>query len=92
MAKILIIDDEVDMCWAISNVLQGEGHSTVSANDGPEGLRMLDEERPDLVLLDIRLPGMDGTEILKKIKYWAFGPIEKPGDVTEVEYPFVFTQ
>ena len=68
MSKILIIDDEVDMCNAISNILQAEGYKTIYANDGNSGLNKVDAEKPDIVLLDMKLPGMDGLEILKKIK------------------------
>src|SRR3989344_3015287 len=68
MAKILVVDDEPDMIWAISNVLLSEGHSVVSVNSGEEALVKVKESPLDLVLLDFRLPGMDGIQILEKIK------------------------
>lgn len=68
MAKILIVDDEIDMCWALSNILEAEGYSTINAQDGNTAFKKIETENPDLVLLDIRLPGMDGIEILRKIK------------------------
>src|SRR3989344_3377957 len=68
MAKILVVDDEPDMIWAISNVLLSEGHSVVSVNSGEEALVKVKESPLDLVLLDFRLPGMDGIQILEKVK------------------------
>ena len=68
MAKILAVDDEPDMIWAITNVLLSENHSVVSVNSGEEALEKVEKVPVDLVLLDFRLPGMDGVQILEKIK------------------------
>ncbi|KAF0126275.1 MAG: two component system response regulator FlrC [Elusimicrobia bacterium] len=68
MAKILIVDDEPDMRLAIKNVLRLRGHEVSEAQDGPSALAALEGEKPDLVLLDIRLPGMDGIELLERIR------------------------
>ncbi len=68
MAKILVVDDEPDMIWAISNVLLSENHSVVSVNSGEEALAKVKDNSIDLVLLDFRLPGMDGIQILEQIK------------------------
>lgn len=68
MAKILVVDDEPDMRLAIRNVLRLRGHSVAEAQDGPSALASLEGEKPDLVLLDIRLPGMDGIEVLERIR------------------------
>ncbi len=68
MAKVLVVDDEPDMIWAITNVLLAENHSVVSVNSGEEALAKIKEVMVDLVLLDFRLPGMDGVQILEKIK------------------------
>ncbi len=68
MAKILVVDDEPDMIWAVTNVLLSENHSVVSVNSGEEALAKVKDLTIDLVLLDFRLPGMDGIQILEKIK------------------------
>ena len=68
MAKILVVDDEPDMIWAITNVLLSENHSVISVNSGEDALKKISEVTVDLVLLDFRLPGMDGIQILEKIK------------------------
>lgn len=69
MAKIiLIIDDEASIRESLSGILADEGFQTLSAEDGQQGLSLLEEEQVDLVLLDIWMPGLDGLEVLKKIK------------------------
>lgn len=65
---ILIIDDKVDIRTLLEGHLSSIGYSTVLASSGEEGLAVFQENRPDLVLLDIVLPGMDGTEFLRKAK------------------------
>lgn len=68
MAKILIIDDEADMRFAMRMLLERTGHQVVEAGDGEAALKKLAEENADLALLDMRLPGMDGIQILQRIK------------------------
>jgi two-component system nitrogen regulation response regulator NtrX len=69
MAKtILIIDDEARIRESMSGILSDEGFQALSAEDGQQGLALLEEERVDLVLLDIWMPGLDGMEVLRKIK------------------------
>lgn len=68
MAKILVVDDEPDMIWALTNVLLSENHAVISVNRGEEALDKINQTAVDLVLLDFRLPGMDGLQILEKIK------------------------
>ncbi|OGJ84897.1 MAG: hypothetical protein A2248_08910 [Candidatus Raymondbacteria bacterium RIFOXYA2_FULL_49_16] len=68
MAKILVIDDEENIRKTLDEILSDEAHEVVSAGDGNQGLRALKEELPDVVLLDIQLPGRDGLEILQEIK------------------------
>ncbi|MBD3170072.1 MAG: response regulator [candidate division Zixibacteria bacterium] len=65
--NILIIDDDPKVPWILSEGL-GESYSITSARDGDEGLQMLSREKPDLVLLDIKMPGKSGIEVLEKIK------------------------
>ena len=66
--KILIVEDEKDIARMIDYNLKKEGYRTVLAHDGPSGAAAADRERPDLVLLDIMLPGLDGLEVLKRLR------------------------
>ncbi len=66
--KILIIDDEEHMCWALDRAMRQEGYQTSVAYRGQEGLEKIKEDSPSLVILDLRLPDMDGLEVLKKAK------------------------
>jgi CheY-like chemotaxis protein len=68
MANILVIDDEADMRFAVRMLLERSGHSVIEAGNGDDALAKLDEMIPDLVLLDMRLPGMDGIQILQKLR------------------------
>ncbi len=69
MAKrILIVDDDPDMVEIIRLVVEEAGYETSGAHDGPDSLRKLKSEHPDLVLLDIMMPGMDGWDILHHMK------------------------
>ncbi|OGF61685.1 hypothetical protein A2662_02220 [Candidatus Giovannonibacteria bacterium RIFCSPHIGHO2_01_FULL_45_33] len=66
--KILIVEDDKFLRDLILQKLQREGFDTVPALDGEEGLKLAKEKMPDLVLLDLILPGLDGFEVLKQIK------------------------
>ena len=68
MAKLLIIDDDETMVWALSQFFRGEGHDVVTAGDGPEGIRIFKEQLPDVVLLDLSMPEVHGLVVLDKIK------------------------
>lgn len=66
--KLLVVDDEHLIRWSLEQNLKKQGYDVVTAGDGEEALRLVREEQPDLVLLDIQLPGMNGIEVLEKIK------------------------
>ncbi|MCD6271074.1 response regulator [bacterium] len=68
MAKILIIEDDKFLRELIARKLLKEGYEIVEAIDGEEGLKKVKEETPDLILLDLILPGIDGFEVLAKVK------------------------
>ncbi len=66
--KILIVDDEELIVRLLSMSLRSDGYQTVSAFSGEQGLEVFKSESPDIVVTDIKMPGMDGLELLKKIK------------------------
>lgn len=68
MARILVVDDEPDMRMALANVLSRIGHQVFESGDGPGALEFLAKDGADLVLLDMRLPGMDGPQILRALR------------------------
>ncbi len=68
MKKILIIEDDKFLRELIARKLEREGYETSEAVDGEEGFKKIKEETPDLVLLDLILPGIDGFEVLSKMK------------------------
>ncbi|MBM4349714.1 MAG: response regulator [Deltaproteobacteria bacterium] len=65
---ILIVDDEKDLCTILSDSLSRDRYRVVTAFNGKMGLQLVKKEKPDLILLDIKMPGMDGIEVLRKIK------------------------
>ncbi|MCK4592792.1 response regulator [Candidatus Parcubacteria bacterium] len=66
--KILVIEDEATLQKALNDILSQEGYDVLSALDGVSGLDLALKENPDLILLDIILPKLDGFEVLKKLK------------------------
>ena len=66
--KILIVDDEPSICWAFGQLLKPEGYHVFLAASAEEGLEIAARESPDLVILDVRLPGISGLEALPKFK------------------------
>lgn len=66
--SILVIEDDLDMQRMIGETLGGEGYKVVLAKSGEEGVELVKKSSPELALIDIELPGMDGIEVLKKIK------------------------
>ena len=68
MKKILVVDDEKEICSLVENVLSGEGYQVFKANKCDEVLSRLDEISPDLILIDVIMPEMSGIELCEKIK------------------------
>ena len=66
--SILIVDDEASILKTLSGILSDEGFETITVSNGYEALKILESESPDLVLLDIWMPGIDGIDTLKEIK------------------------
>ena len=73
--SILVVDDEVPIAEAVRARLASEGYHVRVAHDGPEALRASAEERPDLVVLDLMLPGMDGLEVCRELQRDAWIPV-----------------
>ena len=66
--SILIVDDEPSILQSLSGLLSDEGFEVITASNGYEALKTIDDESPDLVLLDIWMPGMDGIESTRQIR------------------------
>jgi two-component system, NtrC family, response regulator AtoC len=68
MRKVLVVDDEPQAVELLEEFLTAKGYAVVGASGGEEALRRLKEERPHLMLLDIRMPVMDGLEVLRRAR------------------------
>jgi CheY-like chemotaxis protein len=66
--KILFIEDEPDQVMMISLRLEKSGYEVISSMDGEEGLKMVVKEKPDLILVDVIMPGIDGFEVCRRIR------------------------
>ena len=66
--KVLIVDDDAFLSGIYATKLEREGFQVVSARDGEEGLKAAMREKPDLILLDVLMPKLDGFEVLKRLK------------------------
>jgi two-component system nitrogen regulation response regulator NtrX len=68
VAKLLIVDDEASIRGALSQVFEYEGHTVAVAEDGPEALTLAESFRPHVTFLDVKMPGMDGLEVLGRLR------------------------
>jgi len=66
--KVLIIEDDPSFSRAVSHIVEKEGYSVITASNGITGLRMAKEDKPDLLILDVMLPGVDGFEICSRLR------------------------
>lgn len=73
--KILIIEDEANIAQLIRLYLEQAGYNVLLASDGVAGLELHAREHPDLVILDLMLPALDGMEVCRRIRAWAYTPI-----------------
>lgn len=65
---IMVVDDNPDIITIVKTILEGKGFNVLSASSGQELLNLLQGERPDLIILDIMMPEMDGLEVLSRLK------------------------
>ena len=68
MAKIIVVDDEEQLRFVIRSLLEKNGHVVLEAENGEDGLELIKAERPNLVILDIMMPGMNGWEVAGEMK------------------------
>ena len=67
-ADILVVDDDPELCSALSIILESQGYKVRTAQDGEEGLEKINEKEPDLLILDLLMPKMDGFEVCKRLE------------------------
>jgi two-component system KDP operon response regulator KdpE len=72
---VLVVDDDPQMLRAVSNVLRARDYSVMTAKDGESALRRLAEGQVDLVLLDLGLPGLDGHDVIDRLRSWSPTPV-----------------
>ena len=96
-AKILVVDDDPDFVETTKTVLESKSYQVVVAYNGDEGLKKVVEEKPDLIILDVIMPGKDGFAVCKELKenphYYFFSKIPVllltvfPGGIEETKLP-----
>lgn len=74
-ASVLLVEDDADLAYGVQMAIEREGWRVLRAATGPEGLRMARESQPDVVLLDIGLPGMDGLQVCRELRRSSAVPI-----------------
>lgn len=67
-AYVLVVDDERHLCNGLRRVLEKEGYEVSTAQDGLTALGMVDERAPDVILLDLMMPGLDGREVCRRVR------------------------
>jgi two-component system, response regulator, stage 0 sporulation protein F len=67
-AKILVIDDEESIRSLLDTILRRKGYNVILADNGPNGLERFRKEHPDVIVLDLKMPGMDGLTVLQEIR------------------------
>lgn len=65
---VLVVDDEPHMCNVLCRILKKEGYKVITASDGATALRLTKQKTPDLILLDLMMPGIDGMEVCRRVR------------------------
>jgi DNA-binding response OmpR family regulator len=68
MAHILIVDDEPEIVKLVAKLMEARGHRVTTGRDGQEALDLVEKDRPDVLILDLNLPKVDGFEVCKRLK------------------------
>jgi DNA-binding response OmpR family regulator len=68
MARVLVVDDEPDSVELLQEFLTGKGYEVITASNGDDALKKVKAERPHLILLDVRMPGMSGFDVLREVR------------------------
>jgi len=66
--KVLVVDDELHLCNVLRRILEREGYKVITAPDGEAALGLTAEEKPDVILLDLMMPGIDGREVCRRVR------------------------
>ncbi len=66
--RVLVIDDHPELALVVAEILESAGHQALVAGSGEEGLRVIEQSGPDAVFLDVVMPGIDGIEVLRRIR------------------------
>jgi two-component system KDP operon response regulator KdpE len=74
-AKVLVIDDEEQIRRAVKSILAARGYDVILAPNGDDGIDLAIDHNPDLIILDLSMPGMDGLEVTRELRSWYAGPI-----------------
>ena len=65
---VLVVDDEPQLCEVLRRILEKEGYDVITTQDGETALRLIKQKKPDVILLDIVMPGMDGREVCRRTR------------------------
>ena len=68
MGRILVVDDEADVIRTVTKALEGRGHTVATARDGAEAIAAVAKDPPDLLVIDLALPKIDGQEVARRLK------------------------
>ncbi len=68
---VLVVDDELHLCNVLCRILEKEGYKVITAPDGETALQLTKEEKPDVILLDLLMPGIDGREVCRRVRQFS---------------------